>query len=304
MNFLGGISTTGGTGTLTISQGLGLALPASALEDDEEVPYSIVQRASSTDRTVVQAESGIGTVSSSNVLTRDPRVTYVASGPTYDQDGTVSALNFGTSDVEVYFGPVAESLIGSMPQRAKVSDTYGSGPNEWIIATNYSDATDFSTHTLLTNNLTCVPMRIEAGFAITTMGVKVSTAQASKSVSIAIATIKSASGVPGRIVACVNDLSVASTGVVSGSCAARMIRPGWYYGLVLSDASTAVVRGSASPLPNFLGALASADRSARHWYRSKTFATTAFAVGADAMSGSSGSPIGVYNLSSPIILLR
>lgn len=303
MNFLGGISTTGGTSTLTISQGLGLALPALAVEDDEEVCYSIVERTSSSDRTIVQSETGVGNVSSANVLTRtNPRVTWVASGPTYDQDGSVSALNFATSNVEIYIGPLADATMGTMTQRARVVTAYGYGPDEWIIPTNYSDSTDFSTHTLAANVLLCAPIKIEQGFVLSTLGVKVTTAQATKLISVAIASVTSDNGIPGRILACANGLSLGSTGIVSASVTARMIRPGWYYALFNADSSTAIVRGSASPLPNFLGSLASNERTIRHWTRSRTYAS--YTLGDDAMSGSSGSPAGVANVGTPILLMR
>ena len=93
-------------------------------------------------------------------------------------------------------------------------------------------------------------------------------------------------GIPGRILACANGLSLGSTGIVSASVTARMIRPGWYYALFNADSSTAVVRGSAFPLPNFLGSLASNERTIRHWTRSRTYAS--YTLGDDAMSGSSG----------------
>lgn len=305
MNFLGGTSTTGGTSTLTITSGGGLALPAYALEDDEETDYLIVEYSDSTRATVVQAEAGYGSVSSSNVLTRTAVVnSWVASGPTYDQDASVSALNFGTSNVWVYIGPNALQTMGAMVQRGKITTAYGSGPDDWIIATNYTDSGDFTTHTLVTNATICVPMKIEMGFTLATMGVKVTTAQAAKSVSIALATVTATNGVPGRVIACVNDLSLASTGIVSGSCTARKIRPGWYYGLFLSDASTAVIRGSALPLPNFFGALATNERTQRYFYRTRTFGSSAFSVGGDGMASTSGSPTGIANLAAPLILMR
>ncbi len=305
MNFLGGISTTGGTGTLTISQGLGLALPALALEDDEEVSYAIVERTSSTDRTIVQAESGVGTVSSVNVLTRvNPRVTWIASGPTYDQDSSVSALSFAASNVEIYIGPLAESTMGAMTQRGKVADTYGGGPSDWLTPANLYLTN--ATGSLASSILLCAPIKLELGFALSSLGLLVTTAESGKLASIAIASVKGDSGVPGRVLACANDLSLGSTGIVSASVTARILRPGWYYAMVNANSSTAAVRCAGGWLPNFFGAFGSGtllDRTIRHFTRAKT-TYGGFTLGGDAMSGSSGSATSVDNSPTPLIVMR
>jgi hypothetical protein len=301
-NFLGGVSATGGTGTLQVAAGGGLALPAQGLVGGQLVEYIIRQETSSTDRTMVQGETGWGSMSAANVLTRlKPIVTCVAG---VIDDSSPSPLNFATSNVFVEVGPISEGGPTSYPARANFAGTYTYGPNEWLIGSNLADGADYGTIPLTANSQFMVPMRLEMGFALSAMGVSVNTGGgAGKLLSCAVATMNPLNGVPGVIVQAVNGLDISGTGVKSGTpTTARLSASGWYWGIMTSD-GTPTILGSNSQSPNPIGGFGSfSTRVCRFVTRARTYGI--YTVGTDAMAGTSASPTGVINQAAPIILMR
>lgn len=295
LNYLGGQSATGGTGALTLTAVAGLALPALALVADQTIEYSIVEYTDATMATVAKAESGFGTISSSNVLTRAaPRTTW--DGTTYTQAGA-TALSFGASNVRVYVSPLAEGGPTAFPKRIDLSGSYG--PNGYVIGANLWTQSDFSTASVLGGRQYMIPLKLEAGFPLTQIGAEVMTAAASSTIHVALASMDPATGMPGRILAAANNLSGATTGIKMGSIASRMFPPGWYWQLLSASADLAV-RGCEGFLCGpfgFEGARVIRSRS-----RSRTHA--AYTVGADAMSGTSLSYSGQDNVGHPILLMR
>lgn len=297
LNYIGGQSSTGGTGALTLTAAGGLALPASAFVADQAVDYSIVEYSDSTLATVVRAESGFGTVSSGNVLTRSaPRTTW--NGTTYVQ-AAASALSFGTSNVRVYVSPIAEGGPNSYPKTPDLSGNYG--PFGQVLPANLTTATDFSTLALAANQQYMVPMKLEAGFPLTQIGVQVSTAAASSNINVAIASIDPTTGMPGRILAAANGLDSATTGVKLTSITSRMFPGGWYWSLFSSN-GTPTVRASEGFLPGPLGYNDFGGRTIRGVSRARTHAN--YTVGNDAMTGVSGSYGSATNVGWPILLMR
>lgn len=295
LNYLGGQSATGGTGNLTLTAAGGLALPAAAMVADSTIEYSIVEYTDSTLATVSKAESGWGTISSGNVLTRAaPRTTW--DGTTYTQ-ASASALSFGTSNVRVYVSPIAEAGATAFPKRLDLSASYG--PNGYVIGANMIAPSDFTSYSMAANVQYMTPLKLEAGFPLTQIGVEVTTAAASSTVHCAIASCDPSTGVPGRILAAANSLDSSSTGIKIGSISSRMFPPGWYWQLFSTNGSVAL-RGSESIVPSAMGFQGS--RSTRFIHRSKTHAT--YTVGADAMSGLSGSYSFIANTAAPMLLMR
>lgn len=295
LNYLGGQSTTGGTGNLTLTAAGGLALPSAAMVADSTIEYSIVEYTDSTLSTVSKAESGWGTISSGNVLTRSaPRTTW--DGTTYTQAG-VTALSFGTSNVRVYVSPIAEAGATAFPRRLDLSANYG--PNGYVIGANLWTQTDLASVAILANRQYMTPLKLEAGFPLTQIGAEVLTAAAGSTLHVAIASVNPTTGLPGRVIAAANALSSATTGIKMGSIASRMFAPGWYWQL-FSSSSDISLRGCDGFLPGPFGFENS--RITRAISRSRTHAT--YTVGDDAMSGTSGSMGGASNVAYPILLMR
>lgn len=295
LNYLGGQSATGGTGALTLTAAGGLALPASAMVADSIVEYSIVEYTDNTLATISKAESGHGVISSGNVLTRSaPRTTW--NGTTYSQ-ASPSALSFGTSNVRVYIAPIAEGGPTAFPKRLDLSASYG--VNGYIIGANTLTQTDLSPAGLLADFQFMTPLKLEAGFPLTEIGVEVTTAVASSVVHAAIASVDPLTGNPGRILAVANNLSSATTGVKMASITSRMFPPGWYW-QIFSSGHAPAIRGSEMYAPSSMGF--QGGRIIRGQRRARTHAT--YTLGADAMAGTSGSYTSFNNVSSPILLMR
>ncbi len=295
LNYIGGASSTGGTGNLTLTAADGLALPALAFVADQAIEYSIVEYTDASRATVARGESGFGTISSGNVLTRTaPRSSW--TGSAYTQ-AAVTSVSFGTSNVRVYVSPIAEGGPTAFPRRLDLSANYG--PNGYVIGANCISVTSFVDSTVTGNRQFMVPLKLEAGFPLTQIGVQVTTALAASTVNVAIASIDPATGLPGRIVAAANGLDSATTGIKMGNIASRMFAPGWYWQLFNSSGDIALT-GVTEFLPSPLGWVA--GRVIRG--RSRNRAQAAYTVGADAMSGTSGSYAGADNTAYPIILMR
>ncbi|PZO17638.1 MAG: hypothetical protein DCF26_09425 [Burkholderiales bacterium] len=298
LNYIGGSSSTGGTGNLTLAAANGLALPALAFVADQAIEYSIVEYTDATLATIAKAESGFGTISSGNVLTRSaPRTKW--DGTTYTQ-AAVTALSFGSSNVRVYVSPIAEGGPTSFAKRIDISANYG--VNGYVIGANVSTPTDLGPAALTANRQHMTPLKLEAGFPFTQIGCEVTTAAASSTVHVAIASIDPTTGMPGRILAAANSLASATTGIKMGSIASRLFPPGWYWQLFSTDGAVSV-RGSEGFLPSPMGAMSGGGvRIHRGNNRARTHA--AYTVGDDAMTGLSASYSGADNASYPILLMR
>lgn len=299
-NFIGGSSTTGGASALTLVAVSGLALPAAAFVSSQPVEYSVQEFTDATRSTLVRSETGFGTVSSGNVLTRTaPRTTW--NGTTYSQNSP-SALSFGTSNVLVLVAPIAEGGPTAFSARANFTALVGSGPNEWVVPANMLATFDYpATVGLAANSAYMVPIFLQMGFALSTLAVKVTTPQAGATVNLAIAALRPDNGVPGTILASANGVSVAAGGITSASAGPRLLSPGWYWALLSFSAASVAIRGAESVLPNPMGGLGVGDRLTRYNISSRPHAD--FTVGADAMAGITGAG-GVNNATAPLILLR
>ena len=297
-NFIGGSSATGGTGALTLAAAGGLALPATAYVAGQAMDYSIIEYSDATLGTVVRAETGLGNISAANVLTRS-RVLTTWNGTTYAQ-AAPSALSFGTSHVRVYCSPSAESGPTSFPGIADFSANYGT--NGYVLPANCIDDTDWAVPALSANRQHQVPIKIEAGFAITEMGFSCTTAAASSTVNVAIASLNPTTRWPGVILAFANGLDTSSTGIKMGSITSRIFAPGWYWMLFNSN-GTPSIRGTTFFLPGPLGGLSAfGTRTHRGNHRARTQAN--YVLAADAMSGTSGSFTGADNVAHPILIMR
>lgn len=295
-NFVGGTSTTGGTGALTLAAADGFALPSAAFLDGSTVEYAINQYTDNTYATLLRAESGFGVVSA-NVLTRSaPRATW--DGTTYSQS-TAAALNFGTTNIRVSVTPLAEGGPTAYPARANFSDVYGSGPDGFCTGANFVNTFDFSAATLAANMLYMTPVRIEAGFPIKSLGVNVTTAAAGKLMSVCIAAVDPVTGLLGAVLLAANNLSVAATGIVSATVPGRILAPGWYWMCLVTDGAPSIM-GSDTVVPSAMGM--QGLRAARFVSRARNFGN--FTVGAAAMIGASGSPTGVANAAAPILVWK
>jgi hypothetical protein len=297
-NFIGGSSVTGGTGALTLAAAGGLALPATAFVAGQAMDYSIIEYSDATLGTVVRAETGLGNISAGNVLTRS-RVLTTWNGTTYAQ-AAPSALSFGTSHVRVYCSPSSESGPTSFPGIANFSANYGT--NGYVLPANCGEFTDWREAPLEANRQHQVPLKIEAGFAITEIGISCTAAVAGSTVNIAIASLNPTTQWPGVILAFANGLDTSTTGVKMGSITSRIFAPGWYW-MLFNSGATPKIRGSGQFQPGPLGGFSgSAVRTVRGNSRSRTQAN--YVVGADAMSGTSGSMGGLENQTHPILIMR
>lgn len=295
LNYVGGQSATGGAGALTLTAAAGLALPASAFVAGQAIEYSIVEYTDAAMATVAKAESGFGTISSGNVLTRtEPRTTW--NGTTYTQAGA-TPLSFGASNVRVYVSPLAEGGPTAFPKRLDLSGSYG--PNGYVIGANLWTQTDLATAGVTANRQYMTPLKLEAGFPLTQIGAEVLTAAAGSTLHVAIASVDPSTGLPGRILAAANALSSATTGLKMGSITSRMFAPGWYWQLLIASADVSV-RGCEGFLAGPFGY--ENARILRAISRSRTHAT--YTVGDDAMAGTSGSMSGAPNIPYPILLMR
>ncbi len=297
LNYIGGTSATGGTGALTLTATQGLALPALAFVADQAVEYSIVEYTDSTLGTVVRTESGFGEISAANVLTRTaPRTTW--NGTTYTQ-AAATALSFGTANVQVYVSPIAEGGPTAFPRRIDLSANYG--PNGYVIGANIINPTDLPALALQANRQYATPLKLEAGFPLTQIGVNVTVASAGSQINCAIAAINPATGYVGRILAVANGIDSATTGIKMVSIASRLFAPGWYW-QIFTSGGTPNILGADQFSPGPIGAFSADFRISRGNHRARTMAT--YAVGADGMAGTSGSYAGLNNTAYPILLMR
>lgn len=296
-NFLGGQTTTGGTSTLTFSAAGGLALPSAVMTAGATLEYSIVEYTDATLATISKAETGVGRVTS-NVLTRSiVRTTW--DGTTYAQ-AAPSPLSFGTTNVRIYCAPVSEGGPTSFPAIADFSGVFGNFG--YAMPANVVQEFDWAASTLTANQLALTPLKIEAGFAISQLGISCTAAVAASTVNIAIASIDPSNGWPGVILAAANGLDTSTTGIKMGSITQRLFAPGWYWSLFSSN-NTPTIRSSTVFQSGLLGGFSSfGSRTHRGVSRSRTHAD--FTVGLDAMDGSSGGIAGADNNAKPILIMR
>jgi hypothetical protein len=297
-NFIGGGSVTGGTGALTLAAAGGLALPATAYVAGQAMDYSIIEYSDATLGTVVRAETGLGNISAANVLTRS-RVFTTWNGTTYAQ-AAPSALSFGTSHVRVYCSPSAEAGPTSFPGIANFSSNYGT--HGYVVPANCAHTAEWGGLALTANRQFNVPLKIEAGFAITEIGIHCTTAVAATTVNIAIASLNPTTEWPGVILAFANGLDTSSTGIKMGSITSRIFAPGWYW-MLFNSGGTPGIRGSDHFIPGPMGAFSAAtSRTHRGNHRARTQAN--YVLAADAMSGTSGSFSTADNVAYPTLLMR
>lgn len=295
-NFIGGSSTTGGTGALTLSAAGGLALPATAFVSNQPIEYSIVEYTDATLAVVSKAETGIGTISAGNILSRvAPRSSW--DGTTYVQTG-VSALSFGTANVRVYCSPTAEGGPTSFPANPTF-DAYGPSVNFNTAANVYRD-TDVSSASLLAGRVYLNPIRLEAGYPITKLAAFVTTAGAGgTTLNLAIVANNPVNGRMGRILCAANGLDASTTGQKTGTITGTMLAPGWYWS-AMSASANIDVSGVGQTTATPIGALANLNgRQLRYLHRARTFAD--FVAGNDLYSEFSGSWAAVNNLPTPLI---
>lgn len=293
--YVQGVTTTGGTGTLTITSDAGMALPAAAGVAGRVIKYSVVEYSSSSRSSVTQAEAGYGTISSGNVLTRSrPLVTW--NGTTYD-DTAPSALNFGTSHVVVVIAPLQVAGDISITRRYDTS-AESNGVLPYVMPMNTLATSDFPARTLSANVVYFTPILLPGGINYTTLGVEVTTGAASSNVSCCIADTSMTNGAAGTILVVANTLSSASTGFVTASIDWTP-DPGWYWFCVTSSGAPSL-RGSELFIPGPLGIFNS--RTSRGAERSRTYAT--FTVGNSAQTGLTGSWSQAVNVAYPIPFLR
>ncbi len=303
-NFLGGATATGGAGALAITASGGLSLPSLALVADQLVEYSIVQFTDATRATISKSESGWGTISAANVLTRTSPRTTTDGGATYGQNAP-AAVAFGASNVFVSISPIAEGGATAFPLRANFAGVYGYGANEWIIGANQLDGGgDYSAALIGANILYLVPLKIEMGFPATVFGVNITAAAAAgKLLSLCIASTNPSNGLPGTVLQALNGLNAASTGLISASVAGRINAPGWYWACFSSDGAPSVL-GATSMAPSPIGGMSANNTTRAFRYASRTRAHANFIVGTDVMAGTSGSAGGSLNTPAPILLMR
>lgn len=298
-DFIGGQSSTGGTGALTLTAASGLALPALAFVAGQTIEYSIVEYADATLTAVVRAESGFGYISAGNVLTRTmPRTTW--NGTTYDNTSP-AALSFGTTNVRAYVSPIAAGGPDVMPALWDTSAD-SNGVYGWSTNAANADFSDYGGGTVDGGRVYLQGYKHAYSHPVTQVAVDVMTAGAAGTlVNVALATIHPDTGRADKVVLAVNGFDAASTGLKSQTITAKFIPPGWYYALITANA-TCVLRGHTQTLFNPMGALASGSRHLRYTYRSRTFAN--FVEGAAGEDGMTLSWSNVVNLSAPSIFMR
>ena len=295
LNYIGGASTTGGTGALTLTATEGLALPSLGFVDGQMIDYSIVQFTDATKTTIARAETGVGTVIS-NVLTRSaPRTTW--DGTTYSQ-ASPGALSFAATNVRVYCTPNAEGGPTSFPARPDERGQFL--PNGHIMGANISSSNTPVEVYLIPNRQWMVPLKLEAGFALNQIGIQVLTAAAASTVHCAIASCHPTTGMPGVILAAANDLDSSTTGFTLGAITSRLFAPGWYWQLISTGTAGVSVAGFNDFLPNFFGLASS--RTVRGIHRGRTHAI--YQVGVDAMAGSSGNYDSANFVPYPVIFMQ
>ncbi len=148
LNDIRATTSSGGTGTLTLTRQTGWALPSDAWTGTRLCEYTIIEWTDSTKTVPLQTESGIGSiVCSTLVLTRSKiNQTWLPSGPTYlplfGSSTAPSAINFGTTsaNIDVVIGPTANGGPLRMPARmaalASVSGGNGIPPLNIISVAN------------------------------------------------------------------------------------------------------------------------------------------------------------------------
>ncbi|GGD00124.1 hypothetical protein [Undibacterium terreum] len=253
----GGTSATGGTGPLTVTTARGLATMGSGLASDQPCTYVVRQWASRALGLLLQAETGYGTVSASQVLSRVIPVETLIGNVL-----NVSApppVNFGSSsaDIDVEITSISAMSAIGFPVRTNMSAT--SGVNDASIPMNFLDSTDFSLFTMSPDVLVSVPVLLQMGFPISKMGVKVGTAAAGKSLNICLSSNSLADGGPGIVIAAASGLSMASAGAVYANLTSRIVANGWYWFNAVSNGAPSLY-GSNSVLPGPMGGVAASNR--------------------------------------------
>lgn len=297
-NYVGGQSVTGGTGALTLTAVAGLALPAQVFVPGQSIEYSIVEYTDSSLSTVAKAESGFGTVTSGNVLSRAaPRTTW--DGSAYSQ-ANPTPMSFGTTNVRVYVAPIAEGGPTAFPRRADLSSFLG--PNGYLIGANGIVQNNFTGTALPGDVQWVVPLKLECSAAISQLGIQCTQGTVGGLVNVAIASTDPATGGPGLVLMAANNIDISTTGTKMSSVSPRLLAPGWYW-QVFNSNDLGPLRATEFFLPGPLGAFNGASiRATRGFMATKLFA--AYAVGDSVMSGFLSDVSSPDNIAYPLLLMR
>lgn len=300
-NYVGGQSTTGGAGALALTAAAGLALPAQVFVPGQTIEYSIVEYTDASMATVAKAESGFGTITSGNVLTRAaPRTSW--DGSTYSQ-ANPAPLSFGSANVRVYVAPIAEGGPTAFPRRTDLSSL--SGPNAYLIGANGIIQNNFTGTALPGDVQWVVPLKLECSAAISQLGVQVAfDTGATVSANLAIASTDPSTGGPGTILTAVNGLDVSTTGTKLGSTTPRVLAPGWYW-QVFNTNDVVTFRATEFFLPGPLGAFNGASiRNTRGFFAVRLYSLSTYVPGEQVLTNLQGTLSTPDNVPFPLLLMR
>lgn len=218
-------TTTTGTGTLTLSAVSGFPRISQAFPVGERVSYALLNSSGEP------IECGIGTVGASNTLERTiPRWTF--SG------GTLTLANAAAISLSGTITVIAAAIAGSF---APTLPAVSSAASQRLIGSNHQSASGADAKALgNTNTVFYVPFLLEAGCDVDAFVINV-TSQGAGNVRIGLYNV-GANGLPGNKIIESADVSVATTGVKTGTFTRRYLPPGWYYIAIASKAIAVSVR--------------------------------------------------------------
>lgn len=239
-------SATGGTGALTLAAVTGRVTFAMVLGSSGSriVAYEIIEWSDSTFSAITRAEGGYGSIAlATGILTRS-KVLWTwdqTNGFLYAAPG---ALTFGTANVRVFVGTMAERQLMVTPLVAVTGTqvgTLGGQPG--------NQGSGDSTFALVNGQEVYVPYLLEHAGQTDQAGVNVTTG-ATASLKLGIYELGT-DGLPGRRLVDLSaaPLNLATTGDKTVAMSAYL-PPGWYYvGLLASGAATLVGTATAYPSP-------------------------------------------------------
>lgn len=220
-------TATTGTGTVTLAAVVNHARVSQAFGVDSLVSYCLIS--GNGDK-----EWGIGTVGAGNTLARSI-ISATLIGTTYTKNGSAISLT-GTSDL------IVTENGASVASGALYLKTPG-GAAGWFCPYMVS-AGSLNTFTLSSNRVVYIPFQMQAAlFAITVLGLEVTTLVAGSTVQLALYDSAIVSGVVVPGVRIENSTFDSSTTGVKTSAINFTPRPGAVYWIAVSSAFSPVIRG-------------------------------------------------------------
>lgn len=231
-NWIKQTTTTTGTGALTLAQVTGYPRFADVLPDIGRLFYYTILNADGT-----PVESGMGKLTDATTLSRVKILATYASGAYANSNAAAVALAAGT--YTVICAADESSVMESTPNTNAIltngNVTYSSG-TRWCITGDRSR--NVGTTSPSTQFIFYIPFWLTSVVDAIALGVYVTTGAAGATCNLGMYTVNE-KGAPGQKLFESGSLSLAATGLVSGTVSGKRLTPGYYFASI-------VVAGSAT----------------------------------------------------------